>query len=526
MATQTQSGTAALIASPPRLERIRSLVLIVSRVWAWVFLALLVTFFAISVKVNQQVDFLSLANSQNVLMAITPVLLMGLGQTFVIIAAGIDLSVGWVMGLSSVVAALAMRDLIAPAGTATLMGEPAIIISGIVAALVVAWGADRALSRALPKGTLAGLVGLIIRVLFALGVTALGAALFVAIIRAVLARAGMHGPVALAGGAVFGLLAFAIAGRLVRGRFGSPDAPPSISTAAPLIIRVVAGVVVAAVVALLLAELLANTAMSEPVVILVGFAAGASFALIPGFVNGVIIARLRIPAFIVTLGISFVARGVAFLLSGGNVVGQQPPGVRNFGNEALLYVMTRGEGGLYFINKPDITGEALRGMVRVFQWPVLVTFVVLIIAAFLLHRTQFGRHTYAIGGNREASLRAGVPVTRHTIVLYVFSAFTAGLAGVLHTARFSGGSSIAGDPLMMSSIAAVVVGGVSMFGGTGSVIGTLIGALIISVLTTGLVMLNVEPFYQYVVVGIVVILAVIIDQARDIIVGRMEAERG
>lgn len=325
---------------------------------------------------------------------------------------------------------------------------------------------------------------------------------------------------------MFGVLAFGISARFVRRPPIVSPTKADFSQAAPLLIRFGIALVVAVVIAFLLGELVANTGMSQTAVILVGFAAGASFALIPGFVNGIIIARLRIPPFIVTLGISFVARGVAFLLSGGNVVGQQPEGVRNFGNEALMYVMTRGTGGIYFINKPDITGEALRGMVRVLQWPVIVAFIVLIIAAFVLHRTQFGRHTYAIGGNREAALRAGVPVTRHTIILYVAAAFTAGLAGVLHTARFSGGSSIAGDPLLMSSIAAVIVGGVSMFGGTGSVIGTLIGALIISVLTTGLVMLNVEPFYQYVVVGIVVILAVIIDQARDIIVGRMEAERG
>ncbi|MCC7209293.1 MAG: ABC transporter permease [Anaerolineae bacterium] len=525
MATQSHSGAAALSTSSPRAERAKSLVLLVSRVWAWVFLIGLVAFFTLSVSAatNGDVNFLSLANSQNVLMSITPILLMGLGQTFVIIAAGIDLSVGWVMGLSSVIAALAMRDLIAAAGTPTKMGDAAINLAAIALGLVCAFIIDRAIKRGLPSATLSGAVGALIRLLAALGVTALTAWAGVALIRAVLARSGIHGPLALVAGVLFGVLAFAIANRFVR---KAPDEAEGFAQAAPLLIRFAIGVVAGVAVTFLLSEVLAQTGMTEPVVILVGFTAGACSTLIPGFINGVIIARLRIPPFIVTLGMSFVARGVAFLLSGGNVVGQQPEGVRNFGNEALLYVVTRGEGGFYFLNKPEISGEALRGMVRVFQWPVVVAFIVLIIAAFILHRTQYGRHTYAIGGNREAALRAGVPVTRHTILLYVASAFTAGLAGVLHTARFSGGSSIAGDPLLMSSIAAVIVGGVSMFGGTGSVIGTLIGALIISVLTTGLVMLNVEPFYQFVVVGIVVILAVIIDQARDIIVGRMEAERG
>jgi ribose transport system permease protein len=171
-----------------------------------------------------------------------------------------------------------------------------------------------------------------------------------------------------------------------------------------------------------------------------------------------------------------------------------------------------------------VTGEALRRLDRVFSWPVVVTAIVVGIAMFVLHKTQFGRHVYAMGGNLEAARRAGVPVTRHTVVIYTLSALTAGIAGVLNTAIYAGGSSIAGDPLLLSSIAAVIIGGVSMFGGKGLISGTIIGSLIIAVLTTGLVMLNVQPFWQYVVVGIVVILAVLIDQARDLIVGRMESE--
>jgi ribose/xylose/arabinose/galactoside ABC-type transport system permease subunit len=378
MALDSQTSIA-----PPALPQVpwqKQLILLVSRLWAWVFLGILIIFFTVAVSVQSggDVNFLSLRNSQNILMAITPVLLMGLGQTFVIIAAGIDLSVGWVMGLASVVSALVTVDLVT-------------------------------------KGT------------------------------------------------------------------------------------------------------------SEPVAIILGFGAGVFAAAIPGLLNGVIIAKLRIPSFIVTLGMSFIARGAAFLLSGGNVVGGQPPGMRNFGNEALLYLISGEGGGLYFLNRPDVTGDALRRLDRIFQWPVIVTAIAVGIGIFVLHKTQYGRHTYAIGGNREASLRAGIPVDRHTIMLYLMSAATAGIAGCLHTARFAGGSSIAGDPLLLSSIAAVIIGGVSMFGGHGTVAGTIIGALIIAVLTTGLVLLNVEPFWQYIVVGIVVILAVLIDQARDLIIGRVES---
>ncbi len=380
MTLDSQAEAAAPVPIGRRWGR-KQIILTLSRVWAWVFLVGLIAFFTISVSITSGgvVNFLSLRNSQNILMAITPVLLMGLGQTFVIISAGIDLSVGWVMGLASVVSALVIRDL-------------------------------------------------------------------------------------FAGG------------------------------------------------------------MAQEIAIIIGFAAGLLAAAVPGVLNGLIIARLKVPPFIVTLGMSFIARGVAFLLSGGNVVGNQPPGVRSFGNEAMLYVVSGEGGGIYFLQRPDVTGEALRQLDRVFQWPVVVTAIAVAIAAFVLHRMRFGRHTYAIGGNREAAVRAGVPVDRHTVMLYTLSALTAGLAGVLHTARFSGGSSIAGDPLLLSSIAAVVIGGVSLFGGYGSVMGTVIGALIIAVLITGLVMLNVEPFWQFIVVGIVVILAVLIDQARDLIIGRMESE--
>ena len=376
MATSTQAATAL----PAQSTVQKQFILLFSRVWAWVFLAGLVVFFAgsVSIQSHGDVNFLTIRNSQNILMAIVPVLLMGLGQTLVVIAAGIDLSVGWVMGLSSVVSAL------------------------VIVALV-------------EKG------------------------------------------------------------------------------------------------------------IFEPLAIAIGCLAGVASAMVPGFINGIIIAKLRIPSFIVTLGMSFIARGVAFLLSGGNVVGGQPQGVRDLGNDSLLYLISGPKGGLYFLRPPPVSGEALRQLDRILQWPVVITFILLLIMLFVLHKTQFGRHVYAIGGNREAALRAGIPVDRHVIVLYTLSAATAGIAGVLSTARFSGGSSIAGDPLLLSSIAAVIIGGVSMFGGEGSVSGTLIGALIIAVMTTGLVMLNVQPFWQYIVVGVVVILAVLIDQARDLVIGRMEA---
>lgn len=374
---------AAAEPATPRTSRHarRQLILAVSRVWAWVFLLALIAFFTVSVSITSDgvINFLTVRNAEITLMTITAVVLMGLGQTFVIISGGIDLSVGWVMGLASVVSAK-------------------------------------------------------------------------------------------------------VAVTLFEGGVGQWE-----SVAA-------------------------------------GFAVALLVSALVGMVNGTIIAKLGVPSFIVTLGISFVARGVALIVSGGNVVSGLPPAARDLGNEALIYTVPGEGGGIYLLDKPDVAGAALRGMERVLQWPVVITGIVVLLGAFALARTQFGRHTYAIGGNRIASLRAGVPVDRMTILIFVLSAVTAGLAGCLYTARFSGGSAIAGEPLLLNSIAAVIIGGVSMFGGRGNVMGTFIGALIISILVTGLIMLGVDPFWQFIVIGIVVILAVLIDQARDLVAGRAEVE--
>jgi ribose transport system permease protein len=197
-----------------------------------------------------------------------------------------------------------------------------------------------------------------------------------------------------------------------------------------------------------------------------------------------------------------------------------PADIRAYGNEALIYFIRGDGGGLYFLAPPELTGEMLRRMDRILAYPVVMTAVVVAIAVFILKKTQFGRHTYAIGGNIEAALRAGIPVDRRIIQIYMLSAITAGIGGFLSTLRFTAGSAVIGDPLLLSSIAAVIIGGVSLFGGAGSVMGTVIGSLIIAVLTTGLVMLNVQAFWQFIVVGAVVIVAVLIDQSRDLIMGR------
>ena len=249
------------------------------------------------------------------------------------------------------------------------------------------------------------------------------------------------------------------------------------------------------------------------VVVLAGAAAGLGIGLIPGLINGLIIARLRVPSFIVTLGMYGIARGAGFILSGGQPVSIQTNGVGQVGNAYLLYLLP--DGRVSFFHLPsNLQGVRPSQIVQLLPFPLIFLVVVVLICAWLLWQTRFGRHTYAVGGSEEASRRAGVPVVRHTILIYVLSAFMASLAGVVYTLRFSNGAADVGDPLLLTSIAAVIIGGASLLGGEGTIIGTVIGALIIAIIQNGLIFLGINPFWQFIAVGTVIILAVLVDQTK------------
>jgi len=224
---------------------------------------------------------------------------------------------------------------------------------------------------------------------------------------------------------------------------------------------------------------------------LIGGLMGVAVAIIPGIINGLLISKLRVPPFIGTLGMYGVARGVAFLLAGGTTVP-----VSNAWFAAL------GNGRFYGL--PVV---------------VVVTVIFLLLMHYMLSQTRFGQHTYAIGASEQAALRAGINVGWHTQKLYILSAICAGIGGVLYAARFTAGAAQAGEPLLLDSIAAVVIGGASLFGGSGSIFGTLAGALVIAVIQFGLVYINVEPFWQFVSVGVVIIVSVLVDQAQRSISG-------
>jgi ribose/xylose/arabinose/galactoside ABC-type transport system permease subunit len=256
-----------------------------------------------------------------------------------------------------------------------------------------------------------------------------------------------------------------------------------------------------------------GTSLPLGVVVVAGLIGGLLAGLVSGLVNGTLVARFRVPPFIGTLGMYGVTRGAAFLLSGGQPVSVQIPGLGQIGNGSLFYYHPR--FGFTFLNQPPgLTGTDLRQVVGILPHPI--TFMLILVAAcwWLLSKTRFGQHTYALGGNAEASLRAGIPVQRQIMLIYVLSAVLAAIAGVLYTVRFTDGAASAGDPLLLDSIAAVVIGGVSLFGGAGTIFGTVIGTLIIAVIQNGLVILAINPFWQFIAVGVVIILAVVVDQAK------------
>jgi ribose/xylose/arabinose/galactoside ABC-type transport system permease subunit len=254
-----------------------------------------------------------------------------------------------------------------------------------------------------------------------------------------------------------------------------------------------------------------NIAQYPPALILLaGLVSGTAIGLVPGIINGLVIAKLKAPPFIATLGMYGVAKCVAFLLSEGQTVGRQPDILGQLGNNYLIYVSPNQP--LTFFNPP--AGADLRVTMGLLTIPLLVMIATAAICHFILSQTRFGQHTYAVGGSPAAALRAGINVDLHTIKLYVVCALLAAVSGLVWAARYNSGSPIAGDALMLNTVAAVVIGGASLSGGEGTVLGTVVGSLIMAVLYTGLVMLNVPPFWQFGAVGIIIIIAVLVDQAR------------
>ncbi len=366
IASQNKAIAEELVPQPSRAKRGLEMLAALRKIYPWAFLITMLVFFTVASQAVNNVNFLTPRALQGIAVYTTQILLLGLGETLIIISAGIDLSVAWILGFSSVFAADIMKYM---------------------------YGAG-------------------------------------------------YGPLETIG---------------------------------------------------------------------LGILGGVFVAVFPGLLNGVLITRWNVPSFISTLAVGFVVEGVALLRSHGYPIADQPPYLGELGNNSIIN-WSPGNWFSWFRVPETTTVQQLQTNIPLMPNVVFVTIIVTAICWFILAKTQFGQHLYAIGGNFEAAKRAGIPVNRTLIKAYIFSAVLAGVAGVLWAARFTSGAYNGGETTQMFSIAAVVIGGASLFGGEGTIVGTIVGALVIATIQYGLVVLGVENFYQYVVVGGVLILAVVVDQ--------------
>ncbi len=235
-----------------------------------------------------------------------------------------------------------------------------------------------------------------------------------------------------------------------------------------------------------------DTAQAQALAAILGFLACIAVGGVVGLFNGLFISKTAIPPFIVTLASMNITNGIA-----------------------LVYT----------------NGAPIRCMTDAFKWPgagyvgpvpvpVILMLIVFIIAVLIVNRTQLGRHIYAVGGNAQAAKFSGINVTKVKFIVYTYTGIMAGIAGMVVASRLYSGQPTAGDGAEMDAIAAVVVGGTSMSGGSGRLGGTLIGVLIIGVLNNGLNLLGVDSNWQYIVKGLVILLAVYVDFLRNRKAGR------
>lgn len=223
-----------------------------------------------------------------------------------------------------------------------------------------------------------------------------------------------------------------------------------------------------------------------PAALFVGTFAGAC--------NGVLVARFSVAPFIATLGMLYIARGAALLLSNGHT-----------------FPDLAGEAARHNTGFPLLGQSFLLGL----PLPVWIALAITALAAFIAARTPFGRHVYAVGGNERAAMLAGIRTGQVKFYTYVFSGFCAALVGLIIAAQLESAHPATGEAFELNAIAAVVLGGTSLMGGRGSIEGSLIGALVIGVLADGLVMLGVSEFWQIVIKGLVIVLAVVVDQMQS-----------
>lgn len=221
------------------------------------------------------------------------------------------------------------------------------------------------------------------------------------------------------------------------------------------------------------------TGYGWPLAVVAAIVAGT----LAGYLQGLAVARLSVPAFVVTLGGMTVFRGVALTIGNGGPIS----------------------------GFDEAFGWWGRGMIGPVPVPVIVFGVVALVAHLVLTQTRFGRAVYAVGSNPDAARLSGIDTRRVTVAVYAVIGFCSGLGGFMLASRLNSAEAVAGSGYELTAIAAVVIGGTSLQGGTGSIAGTVIGALLTGVLLNGLVILNVSPYVQQILVGLIIVAAVAFD---------------
>jgi ribose transport system permease protein len=217
-----------------------------------------------------------------------------------------------------------------------------------------------------------------------------------------------------------------------------------------------------------------------------GIAFGILVGGFAGLVNGALITRLELPPFIATLGMMGVARGMTFIVSGAVAIYGLPDSFRKLGE----------------------------GEIGPIPLPLLYLIVIAVLGYLVLSRTRLGRYTYAVGSNKDAARLSGIPINKVLVSVYVISGALAGFGGMIAASRVHSGQPNYGVGLELDVIAACVIGGASLFGGQGTIGGTLIGAFLMGVIRDGAVLLNITQYYQQVVIGVIIWMAVWWDQLR------------
>ena len=220
-----------------------------------------------------------------------------------------------------------------------------------------------------------------------------------------------------------------------------------------------------------------------------GIAAGLLTALVVGAVNGLLIAFVEMPPFVVTLGMLAIARSLAMVAS----------------NNRMIYTFGPDQSVLLGLGGGTTLGVAN---------PVIVLVVLALVTGYLFRWTQWGRHVFAIGGNEQAAMLTGIPVRRIKLAVYMISALTAGISGVLEVGWLGAVTTNLGQSMELAVIAAAVIGGANLSGGTGTALGAVIGAALIEIIRNSLLLLGVDAFWQGTFVGSFIVLAVMLDRLR------------